>query len=473
MSIITKTGLVRPTLQELVNDINGALQTRLNTLQGSLAKKALYTLAKLFAPALALALAGVLWSLWDKVEYAADQAFVQHAADVNLDLWADRYGLTRIAALYAIGYATITGTVGETLAAGSVLTRGDGWRYETDASATIGGGGTIDAAITAIDAGADGNCDAGTVLELEYPVSGIDTAATVYSGGCTGGADVESDDDLRERIMDYIATPLQGGSEADYEAWAKASASSCAKVWVRPIEDGPGTVTVYVLPAGTPPESGQTRDSAELQGAAHDVAITAVDGAGKGYIKVDKTDLADRLGYTPLEGDFATGRVYFFRNGEASSRYVDIDGAGLVSDSSDWKVTFDEALTANPDVLESVALICAELCDAQDYIDQRYPCTDLPKVKMPVGLRSTLDITINPDSSDTEDAASAELITYFDEIMSPGATIYNSQISVALGRVTTITNHIINDVDGNGSTADISPADNEVVWIDTTAISYT
>jgi len=73
------------------------------------------------------------------------------------------------------------------------------------------------------------------------PLAGVQATAT--AGLLSGGADVETDDALRARLLDRIQQPPQGGAAADYIAWALA-VPGVTRAWVYPGELGDGTVTV-------------------------------------------------------------------------------------------------------------------------------------------------------------------------------------------------------------------------------------
>ena len=59
----------------------------------------------------------------------------------------------------------------------------------------------------------------------------------------SGGADIETDDALRARLIARIQQPPQGGSDYDYVAWALA-VEGVTRAWCYPAELGLGTVTV-------------------------------------------------------------------------------------------------------------------------------------------------------------------------------------------------------------------------------------
>jgi uncharacterized phage protein gp47/JayE len=97
--------------------------------------------------------------------------------------------------------------------------------------------------LRALDAGAIGNLDEGTTMDFSTPIAGIDSQATVVS--MEGGADTETDDQLRARILFRIRNPPMGGDEADYVIWA-TSVPGVTRAWAAP-EQGIGTMTVRFM----------------------------------------------------------------------------------------------------------------------------------------------------------------------------------------------------------------------------------
>ena len=165
-----------------------------------------------------------------------------------LERWSNIWGINRIAASFATGSVTLTGTNGVIIPAGTELQRSDGVLYATDADVTIASG-TATAVITAIDAGKLGNAAPNIVLTLTSPIAGISsTAITVtFVAGANwaldGGADAETDTALRSRFIARIRQPPHGGAKFDYEAWA-LQVAGVTRVWIFPQELGAGTLTV-------------------------------------------------------------------------------------------------------------------------------------------------------------------------------------------------------------------------------------
>lgn len=238
------TGFVRPTLAELITRISSDFNTRLPGQDSRVRRSVLWVLVRVLAGAVHLLYGFAAWISRQILPDTADgDRLARHAA-----IW----GLSRLAATKAQGFVTFTGNPAAVIPAGSVLQRADGAEFETLAVATVGGGGTVDAEVRALEAGEAGNCDAATVLELSTPIAGVTSQATVKAApdNVADGTDEESDDELRDRLLSYIAERPQGGARADYEAWTREIAG-VDRVFVSPLELGPGTVTVRFSVEGT------------------------------------------------------------------------------------------------------------------------------------------------------------------------------------------------------------------------------
>ena len=99
--------------------------------------------------------------------------------------------------------------------------------------------------VRALQAGSASSLEAGLPLSLTAAVPGLNgTSATVVS--LTGGADHETIDELRARVLARIQMPPMGGDADDYVAWAKAVAG-VTRAWCAPNEMGPGTVTLRIM----------------------------------------------------------------------------------------------------------------------------------------------------------------------------------------------------------------------------------
>lgn len=227
----------RPTLDDLRKQSQADLQSALPGADALLRYSNLSILANI--------LAGLATGHYGYLDYIARQATPFTAIAEMLEGWAGLKGVTRKPATAAAGAVTFTGIVGTTIPTGTSVLRGDGYAYATTADATVGAGGTVLAPISAVTAGTAGNAIDGSAFALTSGVSGIAAAGTA-TGPVTGGAEVETDDSLRSRMLLAYASPPQGGSASDYRQWALA-VPGVTRAWVAPGGMGPSTVVLYFM----------------------------------------------------------------------------------------------------------------------------------------------------------------------------------------------------------------------------------
>lgn len=225
----------RPTLSELKTRIQADFESRL-TLAGS-------PLPRSVVKVMSFVLAGAVHMLFGFLDSKSEQMLPDTAEDDGVKRWGTLLGVTQTPAQFATGTVTVTGSNGLQALEDEILVRSDGKEFRIDADVTIAGG-TGTANVTAETADEDSNCDAGVELTFESPVAGVDATATVVE--ISGGADTEDIEDYRERILARLSSPPNGGSEADYVAWAK-EVSGVTRAWCIPNQTGAGTVGVYFV----------------------------------------------------------------------------------------------------------------------------------------------------------------------------------------------------------------------------------
>ncbi len=181
---------------------------------------------------------------------ALDSVMPDTAVEDDLDRVAGAYGVTRNPATSATGAVTFTGTESSVIAAGTLVATEAGRVFKVDAEAVIPVGGTVSANVTANEVGAAYNVPIASVVVIPVPLVGVDSVTNPAE--IAGGADIESDASLRERLLMRIRYPSASGCAADYVRWAREisgiSAASCVPLW-----DGAGTVKVVVAGAGMTP----------------------------------------------------------------------------------------------------------------------------------------------------------------------------------------------------------------------------
>jgi uncharacterized phage protein gp47/JayE len=122
------------------------------------------------------------------------------------------------------------------------LTRQDGTPFTTTAVGVIDATGFVTVPIIAAVNGALTNASAPAPISIATPVPGINSVGTTV-GLLVGGADQETQDQLRSRMLAKYRAPPQGGAIADYEQWA-LEVPGCTRVWVEGSTYGPGSVIV-------------------------------------------------------------------------------------------------------------------------------------------------------------------------------------------------------------------------------------
>lgn len=181
--------------------------------------------------------------------YLSLQLFLDTCEGAYLERYAKIYAIARKGAAAAAGNVVFSGLAGTAIPFGTPVQTFDTvpFVFATTASATIGSGGTVSVPVVAVLGGGAGNLAAGAQLAVAVGIAGAQGSATVDTGGFTGGADQESDDSLRARVLTRIRQPPQGGAKNDYVTWAKLVAG-VTRAWVYPLNRGAGTVDVaFVL----------------------------------------------------------------------------------------------------------------------------------------------------------------------------------------------------------------------------------
>lgn len=131
------------------------------------------------------------------------------------------------------------------------VTDGDSFTFEIDSTPVSPATGTITASADCVavlvesqEAGILTNLASGSQLTLSSPVAGIDNTAIVQYGEVSGGTDIESDADLRVRVIDRYANPVSLFNVAAIKAKAR-EVPGVTRVWVEEITPYIGAVTIY------------------------------------------------------------------------------------------------------------------------------------------------------------------------------------------------------------------------------------
>jgi uncharacterized phage protein gp47/JayE len=189
--------------------------------------------------------AGATHMLYGRLVWSFNQLFPDTAEGPFLDRWASIWDVPRRPATAAIGPVQFTANSGTAYPEGYVVQRADGVQF-TVMDAAFESGGLINVNVQAVLPGGFGNTEPTTRLTAVNTVTGVNPSGTVQGGGIVGGADLESDELLRERLLLRIQSPPHGGTAADYVQWA-FEVPGVTRAWCYPVELGPGTVVVRFM----------------------------------------------------------------------------------------------------------------------------------------------------------------------------------------------------------------------------------
>jgi len=221
----------RPALADLISRVRNDMLSRLSADD---------VLRRADAEVYGRVMAGVAHGLYGFLDWISRQILPDTSDTDILDRQASIWGVARIPAAVATGSVTFVVQAGAAIPSVTLLQALDGVQYQTTADATITAPSAT-APVSAVVAAAAGNRVTGQALSLVSPVAGVQTTAT--AGALVGGADIETDDALRARLLTRIQQPPQGGASYDYVAWA-LKVAGVTRAWCYPQELGLGTVTV-------------------------------------------------------------------------------------------------------------------------------------------------------------------------------------------------------------------------------------
>lgn len=218
----------RPTLRELITQMTTDAEREAGAKQ--LRQSNLRVLPKVFAYACHGLYGFIAWILKQLFPDTAEKQFLERQASIQ--------GIYRRAASKATGTLTVSYTEGATLPVGTIFMADDQTRYETTAEPEVG---SYTVPVQCLETGTVGNREAGQTYTLVSPVVGVDSEAV--GSEMAGGAEAESDESLRKRLLFRLQNPPRGGAKEDYIAWAE-EVPGVTRAWCFPKEQGIGTVVV-------------------------------------------------------------------------------------------------------------------------------------------------------------------------------------------------------------------------------------
>ncbi|EYU13600.1 baseplate J/gp47 family protein [Photorhabdus aegyptia] len=224
-----------PPLSTLLARTQSDIESRL---PGTFARSAFSTTG-----AIAFANAGNAAGLHDHLAWTSRQVVPHLADDDKLLEHCEFWGVWRKPATQATGSITVTVLNETVIPKGTRFQRPDGVVFES-VDDVYAAPGENPVSVIAIEPGRQGNTASGVEFELVSPVVGVKTQAiSQYIGG---GAELESIDSLRSRLLFRVQYPPSGGNKYDYERWAKECAG-VTRAWCIPRYRGYGSVGVLFV----------------------------------------------------------------------------------------------------------------------------------------------------------------------------------------------------------------------------------
>jgi len=178
------------------------------------------------------------------VKYASDKDFTVGGITLNpLQMWGDLVGITRGTGARSEGTTTVTvlSQVGS-LASGSQLIDTDTEETYITVGSTLLNAATVTPTVRATSYSAAANLYVGQNLSFVNAPPEVEKETTVATV-TVEGADPESTEDFRDKILQFFAARPQGGAYADYWEWGS---------------EVDGVANIYPYSGGTPaiPTSG-------------------------------------------------------------------------------------------------------------------------------------------------------------------------------------------------------------------------
>ena len=281
-------------------------------------------------------LAGEIYTALRMLEAVKDEAFPQTASGEALELHAMERGLSRKPAVRAQGTLTFSRETALTydveIPQGTVCAASAGAaEFETTEAAVLAAGAlSVTVPAQAVAGGKAFNAAAGAVDTLVTPPAGIE--GVTNGAAFSGGADAESDDALRARLLQSWSI-LPNGTNAETYRRAAQQVPGVGSVNVVPRASGTGTVAVYLYGDGAPAAEETVGAVQAVLEAMREINVSVtvaaaepaprlvtayiepkdgvVHGCGRGVLCVDDGRLAvrDRRGFGGDHGDRRRGKL--------------------------------------------------------------------------------------------------------------------------------------------------------------------
>lgn len=198
------------------------------------------------------AFSGLVSGLYGDQAKVNNDTYIFSARPEALLLHGQDLGIARSPATYAKStQVRITGTDGTVINPNDLtfIYQATNVLYSNTTGGTITGG-ILDLEVTSEAIGQIGNISAPDSLLVVSPPTGVNASAALMVD-MADGADIESIDSYRSRLLSRIQSPPAGGNETDYSNFAFAADPSVRSAFIKRFGRGLGTVDVYITTGST------------------------------------------------------------------------------------------------------------------------------------------------------------------------------------------------------------------------------
>lgn len=184
---------------------------------------------------------------YSKLDEVLSKVFAQTAAkngfSEELEKRCEEFGISRKPGTAAVGQVVFTGNENIAIPIGTIIQTSGGLQYVTTGSGTVQGGKT-EVNIQALKVGSAYNVPANTINKLPVQIVGI--TGVTNTEPTVGGTEIESNEELLNRLLLQVQKPATSGNINHYKIWA-TEVNGVGDAIVIPTWNGPGTVKVIIL----------------------------------------------------------------------------------------------------------------------------------------------------------------------------------------------------------------------------------
>lgn len=185
-----------------------------------------------------------LESSYNELDKLLLKMFLENLSSEDLERRCEEYGLTRKSGTLSEGFATFTGVQGTVIPVNTLISTTTGLNYVTTIEGIVAAGGTVDIKIQSVDVGTKYNILANTINIINVSINGI--TSVINKESISGGTDIETDEELKNRLLLQLRTPATSGNKEHYKLWSM-EVNGIGDARVFPLAGGAGTVLVMPI----------------------------------------------------------------------------------------------------------------------------------------------------------------------------------------------------------------------------------